>query len=66
MPRVLKPVFSFMLPMLFISFYPAAAVCGWDYPPWLGYLSLPAGAAFLGLSLLVWRIGVRHYKSTGS
>lgn len=66
MPRVLKNVFSFMLPMLFISFYPAATVCGWDYPAWLGYLSLPAGAAFLGLSLLVWRIGVKHYKSTGS
>lgn len=32
MPRMLKSVFSFVLPMLFISFYPAATVCGWDYP----------------------------------
>ncbi|MEK5467491.1 ABC-2 family transporter protein [Paenibacillus sp. FSL M7-0896] len=66
LPRMLKSVFSFVLPMLFISFYPAATVCGWDYPRWLGFLSLPSGAAFLGVSLLVWRIGVRHYKSTGS
>ncbi|OKP95557.1 ABC transporter permease [Paenibacillus sp. P46E] len=66
MPKALKSIFSFVLPMLFISFYPAAAVCGWGYPQWLGYLSLPAGAAFLGVSLLVWRFGVRHYKSTGS
>lgn len=66
MPRVLKSVFSFILPMLFISFYPAATVCGWGYPQWLGYIALPAGTAFLGLSLLIWRIGVRHYKSTGS
>ncbi|WP_150275893.1 ABC transporter permease [Paenibacillus tepidiphilus] len=66
MPRALKSMFSFVLPMLFISFYPAATVCGWGYPAWLGYLALPAGAAFLGFSLIIWRIGVRHYKSTGS
>ncbi|WP_058303363.1 ABC transporter permease [Gorillibacterium timonense] len=66
MPRVLKNLFSFLLPVLFISFYPASAVCGWNYPVVLGYLSLPFGAAFLGLSLIIWRIGVRHYKSTGS
>ncbi|WP_151734875.1 ABC transporter permease [Paenibacillus tengchongensis] len=66
LPQALKSMFSFLLPMLFISFYPAATVCGWDYPAWPGYLALPAGAAFLGCALLVWRIGVRHYKSTGS
>lgn len=66
MPKALKSMFSFVLPILFISFYPAATVCGWGYPKWLGLMALPAGAAFLGFSLLVWRIGVRHYKSTGS
>ncbi len=66
MPRILKGMFSFLLPMLFISFYPAAVVCGWGYPPWLGYLALPAGVLFLGVSLLIWRVGVRHYQSTGS
>jgi len=65
-PRFLKNMFSFFLPVLFISFYPAAAVCGWGYPEWKGYLALPAGAAFFALSLLVWRIGIKHYTSTGS
>lgn len=66
MPRVLKGTFTFLLPVLAVSFYPAAAVCGWGYPVWLGYMALPAGLAFFGFSLLVWGFGVRHYKSTGS
>ena len=66
MPQALKSVFSFLLPVLFVSFYPAATVCGWGYPAWLGYLSVPAGLLFFGLSLIVWRVGVRHYTSTGS
>lgn len=66
MPRALYHVFTFILPMLVISYYPASALCGWGEPVWLGWLALPAGVAFLGLSLLVWRVGVRHYASTGS
>ena len=65
-PRTLKGMFSFLLPVLFISFYPAAAICGWGYPAWKAYLALPAGAAFFMLSVIVWKIGVRHYTSTGS
>ena len=65
-PRMLKGFFSFVLPVMLISFYPASLVCGWGYPEWLGYISIPAGFAFMGVSLIVWRIGVRQYKSTGS
>ncbi|MGF7142480.1 ABC-type uncharacterized transport system permease subunit [Anaerotaenia torta] len=54
------------MPMLLISYYPASVICGWGEPLPLGFLSLPSGAAFLLLSLTVWRIGVRHYTSTGS
>jgi len=66
MPALFKYLFTFFLPVLVISYYPASAVCGWGEPSWLGWLALPSGAAFLAGSLLVWRIGVRHYKSTGS
>lgn len=41
-------------------------MCGWGEPYFTGFLALPAGAAFLGLSSLVWKIGVKHYTSTGS
>lgn len=66
MPKLLWGVFTFLMPMLVISYYPASVICGWGEPLWKGLLALPAGAAFMGASLLVWRVGVRHYKSTGS
>ena len=66
LPKALWSVFTFFMPMLVISYYPASAVCGWGEPLWKGLLALPAGLAFLGFSLLVWRFGVRRYKSTGS
>ncbi len=66
MPRMLKGMFLFLPPVLPVSFYPAAAICGWGYPVWAGWLSLPAGLAFMAVSLAVWKVGVRHYQSTGS
>ena len=66
MPRVLKYMFTFFMPMLVISYYPASVVCGWGESYWKGLLALPAGLVFLAFSTLIWRIGVRHYKSTGS
>lgn len=66
MPKFLKGMFTFVMPMLLISYYPASVMCGWGEAAWKGWLALPAGAAFMALSLLVWRVGVRHYKSTGS
>jgi ABC-2 type transport system permease protein len=66
MPKMMWRTFTLIMPMLVVSYYPASAVCGWGEPLWKGLLALPAGASFFGLSLLVWRVGVRHYKSTGS
>ena len=66
MPKVLYRAFTFFLPLLLISYYPASAACGWGESIWKGYLALPAGGLFLLFSLLVWRVGVKHYKSTGS
>ena len=66
MPAVLKNVFTFFVPMLVISYYPASVICGWGEPAWTGLMAFPAGVLFLLLSLRVWKFGVRHYKSTGS
>jgi ABC-type uncharacterized transport system permease subunit len=35
-------------------------------PPLVGLLAPLAGPVFLALCLQVWRIGVRHYRSTES
>lgn len=66
MPRPLKTMFTFLIPILVVSYYPASVLCGWGEPLWKGALALPAGLMFLCLSLLMWRFGVRHYRSTGS
>ncbi|WP_440193914.1 ABC transporter permease [Anaerocolumna jejuensis] len=66
MPKVLKYMFTFLMPMLVISYYPAAAICGWTDSYYRGFLALPAGIAFFLMAARVWQFGVRHYKSTGS
>lgn len=66
MPKILRYLFTFFMPMLVVSYYPAAAICGWGVNWYAGFLALPAGIGFLILSGFVWNIGVRHYKSTGS
>jgi len=66
LPRVLRYMFTFFLPMLVICYFPASAMGGWGGAAWRGWLALPAGAVFFAVGMLIWRIGVRHYKSTGS
>ncbi|NLG23841.1 MAG: hypothetical protein GX558_00685 [Clostridiales bacterium] len=65
LPPWLRRTFTFVMPMLMFCYYPVAALWG-GVPKWTGFLALPAGAAFLGASGLLWRVAVRHYKSTGS
>lgn len=66
LPKVLRYLFTFFMPMLVISYYPASAVCGWGENYLKGFLALPAGILFLLFSKLIWNFGVKHYKSTGS
>lgn len=66
LPGWLRYTFTFFLPVLVISFYPASSVCGWGEAYWKGFLALPAGILFLIFSTAIWKIGVRHYQSTGS
>lgn len=66
LPPWLRNTFTFFMPMLVISYYPAAAMCGWGVNPWLGWLALPAGLVFFLASTMLWERGVKHYGSTGS
>jgi len=66
MPQTLRYMFTFLMPVLVISYFPASAIVGFGGPAWRGWLALPAGVLFLSASMLVWKIGVKHYKSTGS
>ncbi|MSZ76561.1 MAG: transporter [Actinobacteria bacterium] len=61
---------TFFFPIAFVNWYPSLQVLGRDdpfgYPDWTQYLSPVVAVALVALALLVWRTGVRQYRSTGS
>jgi len=65
-----RTFFTFVIPIACINYFPAIAILGRDDPLGTGratqWLAPLAGPAFLLVALQVWRIGVRHYRSTGS
>jgi len=64
-----RRIFTYVIPLAFVSYVPGLAVLGRPErfgPPWLAWASPLVGLGFLLLCLRVWRIGVRHYRSTGS
>lgn len=65
-----RAFFTFVIPLACISYYPALALLGRADPlgsaAALHWLAPLVGVFFLALCLQVWRIGVRHYRSTGS
>jgi ABC-2 type transport system permease protein len=65
-----RKFFTGVIPLATISYFPALAILDRGSAagvPWLLQWGAPAvGVAFLLLTLQVWKIGVRHYCSTGS
>jgi ABC-2 type transport system permease protein len=65
-----RGIFTFVVPLAAVTYFPAlpildrADVLG--SPVWFQWLAPLVGVAFLGVALQVWRIGIRHYHSTGS
>ena len=62
--------FTFGIPLATVSYFPSLAIMGvpdpLGTPLWFQYMAPLIGIGFLIASLQVWRIGVRHYLSTGS
>jgi ABC-2 type transport system permease protein len=65
-----RQFFTFVVPLSCVAYFPIVAILGIDdplgWPRWFLYLSPLFGFLFLGISLLTWRLGERHYASTGS
>jgi len=68
--RWFRTFLTFIVPLACVSYFPVAVVLGHadrtGIAPWLARLTPVLGFAFFGLSLFVWRLGVRRYTSTGS
>lgn len=66
----LRRILTFVLPLACINYIPAHALlprlAASGVPAWQPWLAPLSGVAFLLVSLGFWRLGVRHYTSTGS
>jgi ABC-2 type transport system permease protein len=69
-PQEITKGLTFLLPIAFVNWYPCLYLLDRDdpfgLPSWLQFCSPIAAAVVLGVALLAWRTGVRHYTSTGS
>lgn len=63
---VFRIVFTFVIPIAFIAYYPALVVLRPDSVPLLSCLSPLIGLAFFYLSYRFWLLGARKYDGTGS
>jgi len=68
--RWLRNLMIYIVPLATLNYFPALALLGRDdplgFPVWLAWGSPAVGVVFLLVSLRVWRVGERHYRSTGS
>ena len=63
--KKLLRLYTYVIPLACVQYYPLLFLLGRENSP-LYMLAPLAGLLFLAPALLVWRIGVRHYRSTGS
>ncbi|MEE3399341.1 MAG: ABC-2 family transporter protein, partial [Eubacterium sp.] len=64
--KVFKFIFSFIIPIAFVAYYPSLVFITPDNVPLLTWLSPLIGAFFFYLSYKFWMLGVRRYDFTGS
>ncbi len=66
----LRSIFTFVIPMAFVNYYPALWLLGkpdpLGGPPWLAFLSPFVCVAVLAVGVRMWSFGARRYQSTGS
>lgn len=65
-----RRIFAFGFGFAFVAYYPTLVLTGQrdplGRPGWFGWLAPPVGALAATLAAVLWRTGIRHYRSTGS
>lgn len=66
-PPILRLFFMVIIPLGMTGYIPVAIFTGHlNYPLWVAFLSSLLGIVFLLIASCFWRVGVRHYSSTGN
>ncbi len=69
-PDWMRYFFTFVLPAIFLNYYPALYFLGkpdpFHFPAFASFISPLAGFLVLLASLAFWRYGLSHYQSTGT
>ncbi len=63
---VFRFIFTFLMPIAFIAYYPSLVILRPDAVPLLSWLSPVFGLAFFYLSYKLWMFGAMKYSGTGS
>jgi ABC-2 type transport system permease protein len=65
-----RRVFAYGLGFAFVGYYPSLVLLGRSdplgLPTWIGWLSPVVALVAASLAGLLWRVAIRHYRSTGS
>jgi ABC-2 type transport system permease protein len=68
--RQLRRFFTFVIPTIFLNYYPALYIMDkpdpFNMPSFAPLLSPVVGVGMLLVALAFWRFGIRHYTSTGT
>ncbi|MDQ7795027.1 MAG: ABC-2 family transporter protein [bacterium] len=63
-PPLIRAVVTYVIPVALSSYYPAVVLLGRDSSA--AWATIALAPALLGLSLLMWNIGISRYESTGN
>jgi len=68
--RWMRQFFTYIIPAIFLNYYPALYILNktdpLNLPPIAAFLSPVVGIGTLFLAFQFWKIGIRHYQSTGT
>lgn len=69
-PLGLRRFFTYVVPTLFLAYYPTLYLLGkpdpTGMPAWARFVGPFIGLAAFAGAMALWRIGIRHYRSTGT
>ena len=67
-PDVLRRFFTYVIPAIFISFFPALQILDlpnpYQMPPWIAYTAPIFGITAFMAALIFWSFGIKYYHST--